>query len=130
MWGLVILQLVFGLLKPASVEVKTNPSVCLSPCRHLTVTVRVEPNDLNRYVDVAVNGEDYYRSSAFQLDGASAPKTLPPFEFKDIPAGEYEVSATIYGAGDAVLARRVVRFEVKGETVGGKKKPSQSCLSS
>ncbi len=41
-----------------------------------------------------VDGPNYYRSSSLQLDGASAPRSYF-FMVRELPAGEFDVRATV-----------------------------------
>jgi hypothetical protein len=56
--------------------------------------VLVERSEQNRSLSWEVDGRDYYRSSAQQIDGADAPRTWL-FYLKDLPVGSYEVRATV-----------------------------------
>jgi hypothetical protein len=42
------------------------------------------------------NSDSFYRSSAIQLDGDRAPKTMT-VTFHSVPAGEYSVTAALIG---------------------------------
>ena len=56
--------------------------------------VLVERNEMNRALIWEVDGPNYYRSSAMELDGASSPRSYF-FVVRDLPAGEFEVRATL-----------------------------------
>jgi hypothetical protein len=58
------------------------------------VMVRVDAHEMNRKLVWEIDGADYYRSSSIQLDGASAPRSFS-FMVQNVPAGEYQVRATI-----------------------------------
>jgi len=47
-------------------------------------------------MEVIAESGDFYRSSAIQLEGDRAPRTVT-FEFRSLPAGEYEVTAVVIG---------------------------------
>ena len=75
----------------------------------LTVRVHVTPDAANRAVEVAADSDTYYRSSRIQLDGKDAPTTIV-LEFRDVPGGDYEVSAILIdsaGQGRASVRQRV-----------------------
>jgi hypothetical protein len=56
--------------------------------------VIVARNDLNRTLEWEVDGPNYYRLSSFELQGAAAPRNYT-FMVRDLPAGEFEVRATV-----------------------------------
>jgi hypothetical protein len=57
----------------------------------------------NRVLLWEVDGPNYYRSSELQLDGAAAPRSYV-FLVRDLPAGQFEIRATVGAAG--TIARR------------------------
>jgi hypothetical protein len=56
--------------------------------------VLVARNDSNRGLIWEVDGPNYYRSSEMELDGAASPRSYF-FTVRDLPAGEFEVRATV-----------------------------------
>jgi hypothetical protein len=58
------------------------------------VKVLVARDEKNRLLTWEVDGPNYYRSSSQELDGASAPRTYL-FTMRELPAGEFEVRATV-----------------------------------
>ena len=56
--------------------------------------VLVSRDAKNRVLVWEVDGPNYYRSSSIALDGASSPRSYF-FLVKDLPAGEFDVRATI-----------------------------------
>ena len=56
--------------------------------------VLVSRNEKNRILLWEVDGPNYYRSSSVQLDGAASPRSYF-FMVKDLPAGEFDVRATV-----------------------------------
>src|SRR3990167_4997924 len=67
------------------------------------VRVRVVPHAVNRGVTVAAISEGFTRSSYEQLDGLQAPITRW-IEWRDVPAGEYDVIAHLSPARAAERA--------------------------
>jgi hypothetical protein len=67
------------------------------------ITVAVEPAEEHRMLRIAADGEQYYRASELTLDG-DRDKRLHTVELKNLPAGEYMLSAEVMSA-DALLAR-------------------------
>ena len=60
------------------------------------IHTRLEPDAANRGLEVIAESGDFYRSSAIQLEGDRAPRTVR-FEFRSLPAGVYEVRAAVLG---------------------------------
>jgi hypothetical protein len=58
------------------------------------IRARVEPNADNRVLTIVADGPDFYRRSDVPLDGEEAPRTVE-LSFRDVPAGDYEVSAIL-----------------------------------
>jgi hypothetical protein len=58
------------------------------------LTVLVARNESNRTLIWEVDGPSYYRSSAIELNGAASPRSYF-FTIRDLPAGDFEVRATV-----------------------------------
>jgi hypothetical protein len=58
------------------------------------VKVLVARDEKNRQLVWEVDGPGYFRSSSFELNGASAPRSYT-FIIRNLPAGELEVRATV-----------------------------------
>ena len=58
------------------------------------VTVAVEPDQANRVLRVEADGDRLYRSTEVELSG-DTDKRLHTVEFKNLPAGEYELRAEV-----------------------------------
>ena len=56
--------------------------------------VLVSRNEKNRVLVWEVDGPNYYRSSSMPLEGAAAARSYV-FMVKDLPAGEFDVRATV-----------------------------------
>jgi hypothetical protein len=56
--------------------------------------VLVARDDKNRSLLWEIDGPNYYRSSSIDLDGAAAPRSYF-FLMRELPAGEFEVRATV-----------------------------------
>ena len=80
----------------------------------IPITVAVEPSANNRELVVEADSDDYYRSSAIELDGENE-KRLHSVELKSLPAGEYVVRAQVKSKTD-VLGTAVHDLVVKGMT--------------
>ena len=75
--------------------IKVSPAVSFAPA-NLIIQTRVEPDAENRSMEVVAESTDFYRSSTIALEGDRAPKTTT-LEFRSLPPGEYEVTATVIG---------------------------------
>jgi hypothetical protein len=63
------------------------------------VTVAVEPDAVNRALRIEAESERMFRSSEITLDGAGE-KRIHVIEFKNLPAGEYTLSAQVFSSDD------------------------------
>ena len=80
--------------------------------------VLVARDDKNRSLVWEVDGPSYYRSSELQLNGAASPRSFV-FMMRELPAGEFEVRATVKrNDRTAVTDRSSIRV------VGGPIEPS------
>ena len=79
----------------APVSIHVNPSVAVAPTR-LAISVSVMPQSQNRALEIVVDSGDFYRSSRVQLEGDRAP-IVNTMKIDSVPAGEYEVTATVIG---------------------------------
>jgi hypothetical protein len=75
------------------VAVRVTPSVSVAPAT-VRVVVTIEPDADNRQLELVADSGSFYTSSTVQLEGGDAPR-LQTFEFKEMPAGNYEVSARV-----------------------------------
>lgn len=88
-------------------ELRVTPSVSLAPAS-VIVRAIVEQAADNRELEIVAESLDFYRRSVVDLDGDQAPKTTE-LRLVDIPGGEYEVTAILYGAdGDKTTVRKSI----------------------
>jgi hypothetical protein len=59
------------------------------------ITIAVEPDAVNRALRVEAESERMFRSSEITLEGARE-KRIHTLEFKNLPAGEYTLSAAVF----------------------------------
>ena len=78
------------------VSLRVNPSVSVAPTV-LAIRVSVAPQSENRALEIIVDSSDFYRLSRVQLDGEHAP-TVNTLRIDSVPAGDYEVTATVISA--------------------------------
>ena len=82
------------------VEIKVHGYYFAAPAT-VPITVAVEPGEKNRILVVEVDSDDYFRSSAVELDGDKE-KRLHSVEFKSLPAGEYTLRAQVRSKTDVL----------------------------
>jgi hypothetical protein len=63
------------------------------------ITIAVEPDAINRALRVEAESERMFRSSEITLEGARE-KRIHTLEFKNLPAGEYTLSAQVFSRGE------------------------------
>ncbi|HEV8396075.1 MAG TPA: hypothetical protein VGQ37_17465 [Vicinamibacterales bacterium] len=78
------------------VSIRVSPSVSIAPSM-LAIRVSVTPQPQNRALEIVVDSSDFYRLSRVELDGDRAP-TVNELKVGSVPAGDYEVTATVIGA--------------------------------
>jgi hypothetical protein len=76
------------------ITLHTQPKVCFAPC-DVRADVRIEPNDLNRWWVIQLDGP-MLQSGARQLDGKNSAITQPPVWFKGLVPGDYDITAVVY----------------------------------
>jgi hypothetical protein len=92
--------------QPLTLQV--SPSVVPAPA-FVRVRAVIEASAENRSLEIVAQSSEFYRSSRIDLDGQNAPP-LAVFEYPNLPAGMYEISAVLAGAGGRrVTASRFVK---------------------
>jgi hypothetical protein len=87
-----------------AISITVRPAVA-SYGGNARVKVLVARNESNRSLMWEMDGPNYYRSSAMELDGASSPRTYF-FLARDLPAGEFEIRATVRRTDNSVVMDR------------------------
>lgn len=101
-----------ALTSPARVAVKVEGGAFRFAPASLRLRVTVEPHDENRRLTVEADSGSFYRSTDEDLTGKS-PRTRWIDAYRDFPAGDYVVTATVRTAsGEAYSARD--RVEIQG----------------
>jgi hypothetical protein len=112
-----VLSLLLTVVSPVvavqPLTLKVTPSVAFAPAT-LVVRTTIEPDALNRAVEIIADSSDFYRSSEFELEGDRSPRTTM-LEFHGLPPGTYEVSATLMGPGSTVRAMTTQQVDVMGD---------------
>ena len=93
------------------VQIRVNGHYFAEPAT-VEITVAVEPDQANHTLRIEADGDRYFRSSEITLEGSSE-KRLHTVEFRNLPAGSYEVRAEVLSAKD-VRGTAVQDVEVMG----------------
>jgi len=79
------------------------------------IMIAVEPDSANRRLTVEADGDSFFRSSEYTLDGERGQR-LHTVEFKNLPAGQYVVRAAVWSNADVRgSAQQVLTVGVPGE---------------
>ena len=81
------------------------------------ITVAVEPDAANRVLRVEADGDRMYRATEVTLEG-DTDKRLHSVEFKNLPAGAYELRAEVLNSNEHVRGMATQELLVSG--VGGR----------
>ena len=94
---------------------RVSPAFSYEPT-NLTIHLSIEPDSENRVIRVIAESGKFYRSSEIELDGDRAPRTSV-FQYRGVPAGDYEVRSVLLGARGqerATVSRAVTVLGVGG----------------
>jgi hypothetical protein len=94
------------------VSIRVNPAIAVAPTT-LAISVNVSPQPQNRALEIVVDSSDFYRLSRVQLEGDRAP-VVNTMKIDSVPAGEYEVTATVIGADGVAASMARAYVEVMG----------------
>ena len=75
------------------VHIRVWPATSMAPTS-FTVRVMIARQASNRWIKVSVESENYFGSSEGQLEGERSSR-LRVVQFRDVPAGTYEVRAVV-----------------------------------
>jgi hypothetical protein len=90
--------------KDEPILITVGPSISFEP-GNVRIISRVEPSADNRALVIEVESGSHYSSSEVPLQGEQAPRSRSMF-LKNLPAGNYQVVATVRTAtGAATVAR-------------------------
>src|SRR5262245_38743664 len=78
-----------------ALTVRVTPAVTREPAA-LKIQAIIESDDRNRSLQIVARSTGYMRGSEIQLDGSDAQRVWE-IEFRDVPRGNYEVTATLMG---------------------------------
>ena len=97
--------------------IRVSPSVAFAPA-NLVVRAFVTADSNNRTMTVVAESSEFYRSSEIQLEGDKAPRTTV-FEFRSVPGGQYDVTATLLGSRGEELGSALSHVNVIVPASGG-----------
>lgn len=101
------LALAVPLAGSQELNVRVTPVMAREPAA-LRIQAVIEADDRNRSLEITARSIDYVRSSQIQLDGRDAQRVWD-VEFRDVPHGNYEVTATLMGSeGKRAAVTKVV----------------------
>ena len=80
-----------------ALTVRVSPAVAAEPAV-LKVIAVVEADDRNRSLEITAQSDGYLRRSQIQLEGQDAQRAWD-VEFRDVPRGNYQVTAILTGIG-------------------------------
>ena len=80
------------------VEVRVSSAFVLEGS-NVQVTVRIVPDENNRFLTIQADSPEYYRSSRIQLSGDEAP-LIHTMMLRSLPSGVYEVRAILSRSDD------------------------------
>jgi hypothetical protein len=80
-----------------TLRLRVSSAVAIEPADIVVRTFAARNAD-NRAIQVVVDSSTFYSSSEVPLDGDRAPLSKE-FRFREMPAGDYVVSATLIGPG-------------------------------
>lgn len=78
-----------------ALTVRVTPAMSREPAA-LKIQAFIEADDRNRSLEIVARSSGYMRSSQIQIDGRDAQRAWE-IEFRDVPHGNYEVTATLMG---------------------------------
>jgi hypothetical protein len=93
-----------------AVSISVSPQVAREPAR-ITVRVSIAPNPDNRALEVVAESSTFFRSSYLQLDGDRAARTTL-FQYRGLPAGDYEVRVVLLDADGGREGPVVVKVHI------------------
>jgi hypothetical protein len=91
--ALVAVPLTHDLSAGDSLHIRVWPVTSMAPSS-FTVRVMIARQPSNRWIKVTVESENYFGSSEGQLEGERSSR-LRVVQFRDVPAGTYEVRAVV-----------------------------------
>jgi hypothetical protein len=92
------------------VRVRVVPAFALNPADVMVETI-IEPDVRNRGVEITVDSANFFTTSTVSLEGERAPRVRTT-RFRQLPAGNYEVSATLV-QDNGIRSKVAVTLEIQ-----------------
>jgi len=90
------------------IELTVRPRIALAPA-DVSLTIRLVPDMLDRYVRVWTDGENYSRSSSFSVEPSEKPQFFT-VEWMRVFGGEYDITASVADQRGIIRASDVQRM--------------------
>jgi hypothetical protein len=81
-------------------KLRVRPVVSIAPS-DLWITVSIERRPENRLLRIRAESPNFLRTSDTQLDGEASPRQMV-FTYQRLPAGSYDVEATLIGSNGRI----------------------------
>lgn len=92
-----------------AIVLKVTPAFATAP-GFIRVTATIEASDDNRFLEIAADSEDFFRSSRIPLNGAAAPRRTV-VTLQNLPPGEYQIRGVVEGSiGVRAVCVKTVRI--------------------
>jgi len=96
-----------GHARDSRLRIDVSPHVSTAPA-NIRVVAHVEPNELNRGLQVTADSGSFYRSSFTPMDGLEAAEVTETM-LKNLPGGDYEISVALVDVrGKTIVERAAV----------------------
>jgi hypothetical protein len=79
----------------SELNMRVSPLLSSAPAT-VMIQIIVAPDEDNRAIAIAAEGDAYFRSSSVPLDGADAPHVIA-LEYRNLPPGTYEIRGVLLG---------------------------------
>jgi hypothetical protein len=105
-----------------ALDLHVSPAIASAPAM-LRIRATIAPKVDQRALTIVIESEDYFRSSEMSLEGEDAPRHLF-LEYSNLPAGVYDVQATVVDADGNPMSAAHRCVAVLGARAG---EPLASC---
>jgi len=109
-----LLAAAYVVVGPATVDatqpltLQVSPAVSPAP-GFISVRATVEPSEDNLSLQIVAQSAEFIRTSSVDIDGSHTPR-MNVFEYRNLPSGVYDVSATLVGTrGPRATVTRTVQ---------------------
>ncbi len=110
----------------AQLTMSVRPGAVAFAPAAIEVRLLVDPGGRQREVELVIDGDHYYRASLFPIRSEpDAPSVQPPASYRELPPGEYEITATLTDCAPTGCGRRepLRRVEAHLRVIGHEELP-------